>query len=194
MKNLVSRITSRHIEGEGIAFNRTFRIRVAHQLEERTMTASFTPVTELQPRKKWRKKIIYAGLFLDDTTRANLVRWWNQQEGTEALHEKQIVHHLTMAFKPSQEDVENMPLGKPVKMSVIGYGQDDKAQAIFVKIEGGVRSQNTKPHITMAISSSGSAKNSNDLDIIPLRGLTFEGVFGYSGKGKDYKEIAWESE
>jgi hypothetical protein len=194
MKNLVSRIASQHMKEDAVAFDRTFRIRVEHQLKERTMTASFTPVTELQRRNKWRKKIVYAGLFIDETTKANLIRWWNQQEGTNPLHEKQLAHHLTIAFKPSQEDVENMPLGKPVKMTIIGYGQDEKAQAIFVKIEGGVRSQNAKPHVTMAISSSGAAKDSNDLEIIPLKGHTFTGVFGYNGKGKDYKEIAWEAE
>lgn len=156
------------------------------------MSASFTPVTSLQPRNKWRKKIVYAGLFLDDTTKAQLERWWGQQEGTEPLFDKKLIHHLTLAFKPTQEDVESLPLGKSIKMRIVGYGQDDKAQAIFVEIDG-LRSNNAKPHVTMAISPSGAAKNSNDLTVIPLRGITFEGTVGYFGKGKEYKEIAWES-
>lgn len=193
MKNLIKRIASRHISESAVEINRTFRIYFEHQNKERTMTASFTPVTELQKRNKWRKKIVYAGIFIDDTTKASLIRWWGQQEGTNPLHGKELVHHLTIAFKPSQEEIENMPLGKPVKMKIIGYGQDEKAQAVFIQLESGIRSNNRNPHITMAISPSGAAKNSNDLDIIEVAGPTIEGIFGYSGKGKDYKEIAWES-
>ena len=103
-----------------------------------------------------------------------------------------LVHHLTIAFKPSQEEVENMPLGKPVKMKIIGYGQDEKAQAVFVQLESGIRSNNAKPHITMAISPSGAERQQRPRC---CRGCwaTIEGIFGYSGKVKTTNKIAWES-
>tara|TARA_R110002153_G_scaffold97567_3_gene232310 strand:+ start:99 stop:551 length:453 start_codon:yes stop_codon:yes gene_type:complete len=150
-------------------------------------------MAQLQPRKKWKKKIIYSALFLDSPTQQSLLRWWESQEGTTPLHNKVLAHHCTIAFKPSQEDVEALPLGKEIAMRVVGYGQDEKAQAIFVTITG-LRSNNAKPHITMAISSSGSAKDSNELEIVKVTGPSFKGVLGYFGKGKEYQEIAWEAE
>lgn len=191
MKRIASRVASRYIEKDAVGFAREIRISLEHKSKERIMSANFTPVTTLQPRNKWKKKIVYAGLFLDATAKAQLERWWEQQEGTEPLFDKKLIHHLTLAFKPTQEDIEMLPLGKSVKMRIVGYGQDDKAQAVFVEIDG-MKSNNKKPHVTMAISPSGAAKNSNDLSVIPLRGITFEGVVGYFGKGKEYKEIAWE--
>ena len=192
MRKLASRVARRHIQEDAVGFAREIRISFEHKSKERIMSANFTPVTSLQPRNKWRKKIVYAGIFLDPTTKANLMRWWDQQAETEELFDKKLIHHITLAFKPTQEEVEALPLGKPIKMRIVGYGQDDKAQAIFVEIDG-LRSKNKKPHVTMAISSTGAAKNSNDLDVIPLSGVAFEGVVGYFGKGKEYKEIAWES-
>lgn len=192
MKALVSRVASRYIKEDGIGFSREIRIAFDFKSKDRIMSANFTPVTSLQPRNKWRKKIVYSGIFLSPTTAASLKRWWSQQEDTEDLFDNQKIHHCTLSFKPTQDEVELLPLGKPIKMRVVGYGQNDKAQAVFIEIDG-LKSNNKKPHITMAISSSGSAKDSNDLTVTSLVGPTFEGVVGYFGKGKEYKEIAWES-
>ena len=52
MKNLIKRIASRHMSESAVEINRTFRIYVEHQYKERTMTASFTPVTELPKAKQ----------------------------------------------------------------------------------------------------------------------------------------------
>lgn len=192
MKALISRVASRYIKEDGIGFSREIRIAFDFKSKDRIMSANFTPVTSLQPRNKWRKKIAYAGVFIDSKTASSIERWWAQQENTEALFDNKKMHHCTLSFKPTQLDVEVLPLGKPIAMRVIGYGQDGKAQAIFVELDG-LKSNNKKPHITMAISPSGNAKDSNDLEVIPLRGPTFTGIVGYFGKGKEYKEIAWES-
>jgi hypothetical protein len=123
-----------------------------------------------QPKLAGSKKPLYSAVVLDDSSHDKLLRWWKSEIGP--LLSKHLAHHMTIKFKPSIGEVERLPLGKKVRLTVVGYGQDEEAQAVHVATS--VRSSNAIPHITVATRPGGKAKHSNDLD--------FERVGGLGGK------------
>ena len=193
MSNLSSKIANRYMRKFGSEF--FLRTSKVHNHRRKAMqdvtfqTPSF-PLTE-KDIKKWNKRgsVVYSGVILTPTSQMALVRWWEANVGE--MHDKVVCHHCTLQFKPTLIEVESLPLGSKVQLKVVGVGSDEKAQAVFVEIGGGLNSTNKKPHITVAIPNGGSAKDSNDLAVERKGGLTLEGYVGYFGRGKLFKQIAW---
>lgn len=96
----------------------------------------------------------YLGVFLDPSSRSKLVHAFPY------THDKARGDHMTVTREVTPDLMEW--IGKPVRMKVIGYADDDRVQAVVVKpnldiVEGRI------PHITLSHSAGASAKESNDL-------------------------------
>lgn len=94
---------------------------------------------------------------LDPDSRAALL------EAFPPIHVTVHGEHMTIAFKPPPEVAEELaPLeGLPVNLTVVGYAEDDKGQAVVVtspipRVDGGIE------HITISCNGTGP-KYSNEL-------------------------------
>lgn len=77
------------------------------------------------------------------------------------IHPNVYAHHATLAFKPTEPALDRyVPyLGERLYLSVIGYGEDDKGQAVVVDVQ----SENRIPHITISTADGVGPVYSNKL-------------------------------
>jgi len=184
---LIRRLQALWIDGraeEEIAqFVRKFRKTVVPDVFDFRVAATCPHMKIAKP-----VKAMYTGVFLDDPNQ--LINWWKQNVGP--LHPKVKAHHMTIKFKPSEDEVKALSIGSPTSLKVVGYAQDDKGQAVLVKPQG-VRSTNRHPHITVAVDGVSPAY-SNDLlkkGITKVSGPTLKGRVGFfSNKQKDVFDVA----
>lgn len=119
--------------------------------------------------------VVYAGAFLPEESRATLL------SAFPALHPKVLAHHMTIAFKPSEEEISGLPLGQLIKLRVIGHAKDEYGQAVAVEPMG-VISKNAIPHITISVDKK-SPVYSNELlargyeSVIPFELYARVGLF-----------------
>ena len=106
------------------------------------------------------KKVVYSGIFLDEENHQKLLQWWEQEVGKPLL-DKLFAHHMTLKFKPTPEEVANLPLGKTVMLKIVGWAADERAQAVLMQTD--VPSNNANPHITISTDSTTSPAYSNEL-------------------------------
>lgn len=124
--------------------------------------------------------IIYSGAFLPEESRSALLAAF------PAKHPKILAHHMTIAFKPSDDDVQSLPLGQLIKLSVVGYAEDEFGQAVVVQPHG-VASRNAIPHITISVDKK-SPVYSNELlakgyqTVIPFEIYARVGLFTDGGR------------
>lgn len=133
------------------------------------------------------KKPVYSGVFLDSSAMRELRSWFERETGLTMLPTEPKDPHLTVAFKPSVEEVAEMPLGYTVKLTVTGWAADDKAQAVTVK---GFPSDRTHPHVTLAVAPGVSPAYSKELldqGVSGTHGPTVEGIVGYFDGKVQYK-------
>lgn len=64
----------------------------------------------------------YAAIFLDPLSRAKLLSW------AQPMHSCLTADHMTLLFRPSLEDAENLPLGTTVELSVLAKMHDSVTQ------------------------------------------------------------------
>lgn len=105
-------------------------------------------------------KVIYAGVMLDKTSQAALELWWTLHTGQPVLPQH-FMHHMTIQFKPSEDEIQRMPVGQTVKLKVIGWAGDERIQAVAVR--SSVPSANGIPHITVATDGKAKPFESNAL-------------------------------
>jgi len=105
----------------------------------------------------------YLGVFLDGSGWRTLLRWFQRTSGEALLSEMPRSPHLTIKFDPSHDDIEDTPLGKKVRLKVVGWAADEKGQAVEVVPLDGVRSVSAVPHITIANAPGYRASYSNTL-------------------------------
>lgn len=108
---------------------------------------------------KKKKKALYTAAFLTPSGKEALANWWGTV-AQKAFLEKQFMHHVTIKFKPSEEEVTALPIGEDVTLKIIGYSQDELGQAVAVS---GVESSSQVPHITVSTSIETSPVYSNEL-------------------------------
>ena len=99
--------------------------------------------------------VVYAGAFLPEESRAALISAFPPK------HPKVLAHHMTIAFKPSDEEMDMLPLGQLIKLRVVGHAVDGFGQAVVVEPVG-VVSKNAVPHITISVDKK-SPVYSNEL-------------------------------
>jgi len=106
---------------------------------------------------------LFAGVFLDDRSRVELISWWRNRVGV-ALLDLIYCDHVTISYAPSYEDVDRFAKlkGDPCTVRVIGIGIDEKAQAVLVETFP-FKSMNKFPHVTVAARHGVDPVYSNDL-------------------------------
>ena len=92
--------------------------------------------------KTFLNTILYNSVLLDKESKELLLKKFPPK------HPKVFAEHCTLEFKPN-----DLPknLGEKVELEVIGYAEDDKGQAIVVKLQSGIVSNNKVPHITISV-------------------------------------------
>lgn len=95
----------------------------------------------------------FVGVFLDARSKALLA------ERFPFAHGKIKNDHVTLCLGPGLQDKE----GGRVSMKVVGYAEDDLAQAVVVELPRGLMQDDRIPHITLSHDKSVEAKYSNDL-------------------------------
>jgi hypothetical protein len=93
-----------------------------------------------------------------------------------ALHSKVHAHHMTVLVKPSPDKVKKL-VGREIKLRVVGYAEDDKAQAVVVKSM--LQSDRPIPHVTISTAPGTGAKYSNELvgdGYRPVKGPTLDAI------------------
>ncbi|KAI8903515.1 hypothetical protein EDD86DRAFT_214629 [Gorgonomyces haynaldii] len=85
--------------------------------------------------------------------------------------------HVTLNLGPSKHELlQDKKLGDVVEFEAIGFGSLECVQALQVKLVD-IKSENTVPHITMFLSPTGRAKQSNDiLNWQPIEPLALGGI------------------
>lgn len=128
-------------------------------------------------------RVVYSAVVLDDP-RA-LTSWWESELGD--LLTKVYAHHMTITFRPSDEDMKNLPLGRDVQLKVDGYIEDDHAQVVRVR---GYSSSNIVAHITVATDGTSPAYSNKLLSsgrVTPVDGPVLQGRVGAFLGGGEFK-------
>jgi hypothetical protein len=125
--------------------------------------------------------IIYTGIFLDKAQQALLLNTF------PPVHEKKFAHHMTTWFKGETDpDWELLPWGETITLSVVGYAEDEKAQAVKVDPPVLLMPGNGRiPHITISTDLGTKPVYSGVLirRSKPTRPFILRGKFGWSGGG-----------
>jgi hypothetical protein len=107
--------------------------------------------------------VAYVAAMIDDP--AVLLRWWSTHIGE--LLPVPYAHHMTIKFKPSDHDLDQLPIGDAVGLRIVGFAEDDNIQAVVVEPIG-VHSAKPIPHVTVATDGAPPSKATDLL----LRGYT----------------------
>jgi len=76
---------------------------------------------------------------------------------------REYFHHLTLKYKPSEEDIASTDFGKKIEIHLTGVAQDEHAQVFRCSLEKGIPCANPIPHITVATDGITPPKYSNQL-------------------------------
>jgi hypothetical protein len=82
-----------------------------------------------------------------------------------ACHEEVHCHHLTIFFKPTEDNIKAIfsgHIGRPVTLKVIGIVTDNRGQAVIVEPLTGMPS-NRRAHITVSCADGTKPVYSNEL-------------------------------
>ena len=101
----------------------------------------------------------YTAAILEDS--GDALSFW-ESTVKEPLLSKSYAHHMTIDFKPTDEQFSDTPIGEEAELKVVGYASDSKVQVLVVKPVG-VNSSNTVAHITIATDGTTSPAYSNKL-------------------------------
>eukprot|EP00754_Rhynchopus_humris_P003945 Rhum_TRINITY_DN12043_c0_g1::Rhum_TRINITY_DN12043_c0_g1_i3::g.48553::m.48553 len=90
----------------------------------------------------------YTGVFLTPESRDELLAWCATTFGPPLDGGRVVAEHMTIKFRPSQEEAEAVPLHSYTALRVVGYACDNHVQAVVVAPRL-VSSANPVPHITI---------------------------------------------
>lgn len=91
-------------------------------------------------------KVLYTALILDKASHSAVQKWFEQVSG-EALLDTVFAHHITIQFKPTEDQVSATDIGAEASVRVVGWASDDKAQVVVVS---GLNVISGLPHVTVA--------------------------------------------
>jgi len=118
------------------------------------------------------KKPSYLGLFLDAKSKAAL------SHAYPYLHDKPHADHITLTRNPSEEEMAL--IGQKGSAMVIGYAEDDKAQAVLVKLSPNLPvGSGLLPHVTLSVDQGVPPAYSKELlqgEVTSVRGMRLQGV------------------
>lgn len=107
-------------------------------------------------------RAVYSAVFLDPHSHQALLRHFPVPDGHKVL-----AHHCTLEFRPSDASLDHLPIGALVSMQVVAHAQDEKGQAVAVRMHllggGPLDSKNDIPHVTISVAPGTSPVYSNEL-------------------------------
>ena len=104
--------------------------------------------------KLW--KAIYSALFLTEQS-AEVAKELGKRLAPTL--ENGFAHHLTLKFRPSEAEVEALPIGEQVVLTCIGYVADARACALVCEVPEGIEFINdAPPHITLCTGTDAEGK------------------------------------
>lgn len=124
---------------------------------------------------------VYLGVFLSPQEFHKLTEWWGHEIGHPLTGVVPKYPHVTVHYGPSWGEIQDAPLGRVVKLTVVGWAADDKGQAVVVT---GIRALG-KPHVTLSFDPGLGPVYSNDLiakGFVKTHGPTLVGRFGVYDK------------
>jgi|SaaInlV_120m_DNA_4_1040238.scaffolds.fasta_scaffold00923_25 hypothetical protein len=103
-------------------------------------------------------RVVYTGVFLTPMARQKLLKAF------PPTHPKTVAHHVTLWFYEDSTPMGELPWGKTVPLKVVGYAEDDRAQAVTVALPAGMKAAGGRlPHITLSLAQGVSPVYSNKL-------------------------------
>lgn len=102
------------------------------------------------------ENVVYVGAFLTPMSRQRLLRDFPPR------HNQVHADHMTVWFNPTPDFVEQMAVGRQVRLKVVGVVEDEQGQAVVIR-PAGIKSMNRSPHITISTASGVGASYSNQL-------------------------------
>lgn len=104
----------------------------------------------------------YVGVFLTPEAKKEILRDF------PAAHPNVQADHVTLLFKPTEEQMEDLrsrfKMGQSVPLKVTGVAQDDKAQALSVELPAALEGTSKgRPHVTVSVADGVSPMYSNEL-------------------------------
>jgi hypothetical protein len=118
------------------------------------------------------ENVSYVGAFLTPMSRQRLLRDFPPR------HSQVHADHMTVWFNPTSEFVEQVQVGRQVRLKVIGIVEDEKGQAVVIRPEG-IKWMNRSPHITVSTATGVNPSYSNQLleqKWVPVVGPTLTAV------------------
>jgi hypothetical protein len=104
-------------------------------------------------RAEFNRNVIFTAIMLNEADKSSLLRSFPPK------HHLVQDGHITLQFRPG---ILPDNLGKEVNVQVFGYANDDKADAVAVKLFE-VESKNEIPHITLSVREDTKPIYANEL-------------------------------
>jgi hypothetical protein len=121
-------------------------------------------------------KVLFTAIVLTPESKKLLLRVF-----PESVPRNTHAHHMTIKFKPSEEEVAALDMGAMVDLTIIGYAACDKIQAVAVT---GFDSDNDIAHITVSTDGKTGPKESNTLLALGHRPIPDHALVVLSGEIK----------
>jgi len=106
----------------------------------------------------------YTGVLLDKESHFKLLQTFPPKERWSKK-----AHHMTICMGEIREELfasvskELCAIGREVDLEVVAYGEDQKAAAVMV--QSGIPTLNSIPHVTIAVSPIGRARDSHNIKV-----------------------------
>jgi len=113
----------------------------------------------IQMKNSWLETIIqtracYTGAFLDEEEKVKILKQFPPS------FQNIFTDHLTIKYKPSQEEMSDLALGEKVLLTAVALAKDEKAEALLIQTD---ISANSHPHITISTAPGIEPSYSNQL-------------------------------
>ena len=128
-----------------------------------------------------RREVMYTAVFLTARSIATLLRTINP------AYVNIQGDHLTLAYKPGEAHLQELPFGQNVHMVVRGVANDRQVQAVAVELleASNVECTNAVPHVTVSTGAGAPAHLANEIlgnnggaNIRPCAQIHLDGVVG----------------
>ena len=68
---------------------------------------------------------VYLGVFFPSNAMSALHAWWEEEVGTPLFLDLANDPHVTLKFKPSMDEILAQPIGKSMKVTILGWAEGD---------------------------------------------------------------------
>jgi hypothetical protein len=104
-------------------------LKIANELDKKGLFEEANIVDSLL--KKVASVSGYIAAFIGDNQKDVIKTWWKENVG-EKLLDKEYIHHITLKYAPTIEELNDAKLGEKVSFKIIGYKSSDICQAVVI--------------------------------------------------------------